>query len=140
MIYYIHIKTGARVEFQDVTRKVKDLVEASGVETGMCFVYVPHTTAAVLINEHADPDVTEDIAAQMERIVPFNQKFRHSEGNSPAHIKASLIGESRAVLIEEGKLVLGTWQGIFFCEFDGPRQRSLMVKILGDASPPAKGS
>jgi secondary thiamine-phosphate synthase enzyme len=120
------------VEFQEITGAVRDIVESSGVQSGVCYVFVPHTTAAVMINEHADPDVAEDIAAQLDLIAPRHNKYRHAEGNSPAHIKASLIGDSKVIFIEDGQLVLGTWQGIFFCEFDGPRQRSLMVKIVAD--------
>jgi secondary thiamine-phosphate synthase enzyme len=132
MIHKINIDTHARVEFQDITSRVRDIVTSSGVPSGLCYVFVPHTTAAVMINEHADPDVVEDIAAQLEQIAPQHNKYRHTEGNSPAHIKASLVGDSKVVFIEYGDLVLGTWQGIFFCEFDGPRHRSLMVKIVAD--------
>jgi secondary thiamine-phosphate synthase enzyme len=132
MIHRISISTRDRVEFQDVTGRVAEIVRSSGVQSGICHVFVPHTTAAVTINEHADPDVVEDIAAKLDALVPRHDKYRHTEGNSPAHIKASLIGSSEAVFIEDGRLVLGTWQGIFFCEFDGPRQRSLMVKVAGD--------
>jgi secondary thiamine-phosphate synthase enzyme len=123
MIHYINISTQARVEFQEITDRVRDIVNSSTVQSGVCYVYVPHTTAAIMINEHADTDVVEDIAAQLDKIAPQAQKYRHAEGNSPAHIKASLIGESRVIFIEDGKLVLGTWQGVFFCEFDGPRRR-----------------
>jgi secondary thiamine-phosphate synthase enzyme len=132
MIANINITTHARVEFQDVTARVRDVVKSSGVPGGVCYVFVPHTTAAVMINEHADPDVVEDIAAQLDLIAPQHSKYRHTEGNSPAHIKASLIGNSQVIFIEDGRLVLGTWQGIFFCEFDGPRSRHLMVKVTGD--------
>lgn len=132
MIHHINISTRARVEFQDVTGRVRDIVNSSGVQEGVCYIYVPHTTAAVTINEHADPSVVEDIAAQLDSMVPQHNKYRHTEGNSPAHIKASLIGSSAEVFIEGGRLVLGTWQGIFFCEFDGPRSRHLMVKVVGD--------
>jgi secondary thiamine-phosphate synthase enzyme len=132
MIHKINIKTHSRVEFQDITVKVRDIVKSSSVQSGVCYVYVPHTTAAVMINEHADPDVVEDIGAQLDSIAPQHNKYRHVEGNSPAHIKASLIGESKVVLIEYGEMMLGTWQGIFFCEFDGPRSRSVMVKVAAD--------
>jgi len=132
MIHHIQIKTGARVEFQDVTRRVMDIIASSTIDSGVCHIYVPHTTAAVLINEHADPDVVADIGAQLDLMVPERGRYRHSEGNSPAHIKASLIGPLKAVFIEDGRLQLGTWQGIFFCEFDGPRNRTLMVKIVPD--------
>jgi secondary thiamine-phosphate synthase enzyme len=132
MIHKLTIKTHSPVEFQDITVRVRDIVKSSGIDSGLCYIYVPHTTAAVMINEHADPDVVEDIAAQLDLIAPRHNKYRHGEGNSPAHIKASLIGESRVVFIEYGELMLGTWQGIFFCEFDGPRDRSLMVKVVAD--------
>jgi secondary thiamine-phosphate synthase enzyme len=132
MTHTFNISTHARVEFQDVTGRIRDAISSSGVTSGVCHIYVPHTTAAVTINEHADPDVAEDIAAQLDVMVPQHNRYRHTEGNSPAHIKASLIGSSETVFIEDGRLVLGTWQGIFFCEFDGPRHRSLMVKVVGD--------
>jgi secondary thiamine-phosphate synthase enzyme len=132
VIHYINIKTHSRVEFQDMTASVRDIVTSSTVEIGLCYIFVPHTTAAVLINEHADPDVVEDIGAQLDLLVPQRGKYQHTEGNSPAHIKASLIGPLKTVFIEDGRLALGTWQGIFFCEFDGPRSRSLMVKIVSD--------
>jgi secondary thiamine-phosphate synthase enzyme len=132
VIKQIGITTRARTEFQDITGKVQEIVDGTDITSGVCFVYVPHTTAAVMINEHADPDVVEDIGAQLEKLVPSNQKYQHMEGNSAAHIKASIIGGSKAIPIEHGRLALGIWQGIFFCEFDGPRNRSLMVKIIGD--------
>jgi secondary thiamine-phosphate synthase enzyme len=132
MIHKIKLNTHSRVEFIDVTKQVRDIITASGVDTGVCHVYVPHTTAAVLINEHADPDVTEDIGAQLETMAPQHGRYRHGEGNSPAHIKASLIGTSKTVYIEYGEPALGTWQGIFFCEFDGPRSRTLWVKIIAE--------
>ena len=96
----------------------------------MCFVYVPHTTAAITINENADPDVPQDIVMELNKIVPSQDRYQHVEGNSPAHIKASLLGFSQMVFVEAGSLVLGTWQGIFFCEFDGPRSRKVYVKVL----------
>lgn len=130
MIHKIDITTHSHVEFQDITGKVQEIIDSSDVVNGVCYLFAPHTTAAVMINEHADPDVVEDIGAQLDLITPQHSKYRHSEGNSPAHIKAALIGESKIILIEHGRLALGTWQGIFFCEFDGPRRRSLMVKIV----------
>ena len=132
MIYRVDIKTRSRVDFQDITLKVRDIVGTSGVQSGVCYIFVPHTTAGITVNEHADPSVVEDIAAQLEAIVPQNNNYRHMEGNAPAHIKASLMGSSEALLIEEGAIVLGTWQGIFFCEFDGPRNRTLLIKIMPD--------
>jgi len=108
--------------------RVREELLASGVKDGICYVYVPHTTAAVTINESADPSVKEDILMTLRKIVPDSLPYRHSEGNSPAHVKASLIGSSVKIIIEEGQLSLGTWQGIFFCEFDGPRNRRVFIK------------
>jgi len=130
VIHRLNVKTRSRVEFQNITRAVQEVVDASCIENGVCYLFVPHTTAAVTLNEQADPSVVEDISAQLEAIVPQHGDYRHSEGNSPAHIKSSLLGSSAMVLVDDGKLVLGTWQGIFFCEFDGPRSRSLLVKIV----------
>jgi len=134
LIYRVDIKTKSRVDFQDITLKVRDIVGASGIQSGVCYIFVPHTTAGITVNEHADPSVTDDIAAQLEAMVPQSSNYRHMEGNSPAHIKASLVSSSEALLIEDGKIVLGTWQGIFFCEFDGPRNRNLLIKIMPDKS------
>lgn len=124
----IEVKTQAREELVDITARVREELLSSGVKDGICYVYVPHTTAAVTINESADPSVKEDILMTMRKIVPDSLPYRHSEGNSPAHVKASLIGSSIKVIIEEGQLSLGTWQGIFFCEFDGPRSRRVFIK------------
>jgi len=128
----LSVRTRSKVEFQNITRAVQEVVDASRIENGVCYVFVPHTTAAVTLNEQADPSVVEDIAEQLEAIVPQHGNYHHSEGNSPAHIKASLFGSSEMVMVDDGRLVLGTWQGIFFCEFDGPRNRSVLVKILSD--------
>jgi secondary thiamine-phosphate synthase enzyme len=132
MIKRIDIKTKTRVELQDITRQVREIVGESKFQNGVCYIYVPHTTAGIIVNEHADPSVVEDIAAQLEAIVPQKGNYRHLEGNAPAHIKASLVGSSETLLIEDGKMVLGTWQGIFFCEFDGPRNRTVLVKLIPD--------
>jgi len=132
LIHKVDIKTHSQVEFQEITSRVSKIIKASGIKNGVCYIFVPHTTAGILVNEHADPSVVEDIRAQLEEMVPQKKSYRHMEGNSPAHIKASLTGDSRALFIEEGKLVLGTWQGIFFCEFDGPRNRSVLVKLIAD--------
>jgi secondary thiamine-phosphate synthase enzyme len=126
------VRTTRRTEFIDITAAVRNLAERRHVTTGRCTVYVPHTTAGVTINEHADPDVASDITAALETIVPDDGAYRHAEGNSPAHIRASLMGSSATVMIEEGKLLLGTWQGIFFAEFDGPRTREVWVRISAD--------
>ena len=132
MIHTIGINTKATVEFLDITNEVQRVVQSSTVERGVCHIFVPHTTAAVIINEHADPSVVQDIAAQLDAIIPQHSGYRHMEGNSPAHIKASLLGNSETLLIESSKLVLGTWQGIFFCEFDGPRSRNMLIKLVSD--------
>jgi secondary thiamine-phosphate synthase enzyme len=132
VINRIDIKTTSRVDFQDITREVNDIVAKSSVKSGVCYIFVPHTTAGVTVNEHADPDVIKDIIIQLDALVPQHDRYRHREGNSPAHIKATLIGDSETLFIEEGRLVLGTWQGIFFGEFDGPRSRHIYVKIIAD--------
>jgi secondary thiamine-phosphate synthase enzyme len=133
LITKIDIKTKSRIEFLEITGEIRNIVGQSGVKSGVCYVFVPHTTAGILVNEHADPAVVADIAAQLDAVAPQHKNYRHTEGNAPAHIKASLIGDSRALFIEDGRLVLGTWQGIFFGEFDGPRSRSVLVKIIADA-------
>ena len=124
----IEVKTQAREELLDITARVREELASSGVKDGIFHVYVPHTTAAVTINENADPSVKEDILMALRKIVPDSLPYRHSEGNSPAHVKACLIGSSIKVIIDEGQLALGTWQGIFFCEFDGPRSRNVFIK------------
>ena len=129
MIHSFRVSTSKKSELIDITLQVKAIVEKESVESGLCVVYVPHTTAGVTVNENADPDVVLDILMGLDKIVPSHDRYRHSEGNSPAHIKASLIGCSKTILMESGKLVLGTWQGIYFCEFDGPRNRTVHVKI-----------
>jgi len=125
------VKTSARFEMIDITGRVAALVRESGIKEGVCHVFVPHTTAAVTINENADPDVPRDILTALDRIVPLSAGYRHAEGNSAAHIKASLFGASETVLIDDGTLVLGTWQSLFLCEFDGPRTRKVLVKLTG---------
>ena len=132
MIHTIGINTKSTVEFLDITNEVQRLVQSSSVERGVCYIFVPHTTAAVIVNENADPSVVQDIASQLDAIIPQHSGYRHGEGNSPAHIKASLLGNTETLLIESGKLVLGTWQGIFFCEFDGPRSRKLLIKLVSN--------
>ncbi len=130
MIQRISVKTGARVDFQDISQRVEEVVKASGVKDGVCHLFLPHTTAGLVLNEHADPSVAQDIEAQLDLLVPQSRSYRHLEGNAPAHIKASLVGNSCTLLIENGKLILGTWQGIFLCEFDGPRTRTVLIKIV----------
>ncbi|HUL38049.1 MAG TPA: secondary thiamine-phosphate synthase enzyme YjbQ [Thermodesulfobacteriota bacterium] len=124
------VRTSGQSEFIDITRSVQEAVKKTGVADGVCIIFIPHTTAGVTINENADPTVVQDIIMELNKIVPFKDQYRHMEGNSPAHIKASLVGCSQMVFVESGKLVLGTWQGIFFCEFDGPRSRKVHVKVI----------
>ena len=131
-MYSLNIRTRNRADLYDITSDVQALVKSSGIKSGVCCVFVPHTTAAVTVNEHADPSVIEDILDRLEDMVPSGLIYKHMEGNAPAHIKASLIGNSQTIFIENGKLVLGTWQGIFFCEFDGPRNRTVVIKISPD--------
>jgi len=124
------VKTGSRFEMIDITNHVKKVSKESKIESGICHIFTPHTTAAITINENADPDVPRDIIMQLDKVIPLKDNYRHIEGNSAAHIKASLIGASEMIFVENGKLVLGTWQSIFFCEFDGPRTRKVLVKLV----------
>lgn len=126
----IKIQTNAQMEMTDISAAVQKAVVDERIEDGICLVYTPHTTAAVTINENADPDVPKDMIAALERAIPLRGNYRHAEGNSAAHVKSSLVGASELVIIENGRLVLGTWQSIFFCEFDGPRTRKVFVKII----------
>lgn len=132
MINEITIKTGKRNEFVDITQEVAELISAQGVEEGFVILYVPHTTAGITINEHADPSVKRDILNKLEELVPPDKGYTHMEGNADSHIKATLVGNTLTIPISGGRLVLGTWQGIFFCEFDGPRTRKLIVKVVGE--------
>jgi secondary thiamine-phosphate synthase enzyme len=128
------LKTSQRNEFVDVTEQVRQSLRRAGIRDGLGVVYCPHTTAAITINEHADPDVAHDILLWLGRTIPQQQAgFRHNEENSDSHVKASLVGSSATVIVEDGALVLGRWQGIFFCEFDGPRTRTVQVKWMGMA-------
>jgi len=124
------VSTSRKTEFIDITRQIAAEVSKSGVKDGLLMVFIPHTTAAVTINEGADPSVKDDVLMVLNKVVPWNEQYRHAEGNSPAHAKSSLIGCSELVAVEDGKLVLGTWQSIFFCEFDGPRTRKALLKWL----------
>ena len=128
----LRVKTDRRTQLVDVTDKVRRAVEQAGIESGVCYVYVPHTTAGVLVNEHFDPDVAEDLEGVFERLVPRVGPYRHAEGNSDSHAKAAMVGTSAMVFVEEGKVALGRWQGVFFCEFDGPRRRDLHIKLVSD--------
>ena len=126
----ISLETRSRSEMIDITAAVQKAVGEKKIESGICLIYTPHTTAAVTINENADPDVPCDILAALDRAVPFSANYRHTEGNSAAHVKSSMVGASELIIIEKGHLVLGTWQSIFFCEFDGPRTRKVFISII----------
>jgi secondary thiamine-phosphate synthase enzyme len=129
----LRVKTGRRTQLVDVTDLVEKAVAKAGVVSGLCHVFVPHTTAGVIINEHFDPDVATDLEGVFERLVSRSGPYRHAEGNSDSHAKAVLTGTSQVIFVEKGKLVLGQWQGVFFCEFDGPRERKIWVKVVQDA-------
>ncbi len=125
------VKTHAPCELIDITAQIGEVVRRSGIKSGICAIFIPHTTAGVTINENADPAVVKDLLKELDKIVPLRDNYLHTEGNSAAHIKSSLIGCSCTVIIEQGCLQLGTWQSIFFCEFDGPRSRTVWVKVVG---------
>ncbi len=129
MFQSFEVKTSGGVELIDITASVQEAVQRTGLREGICHIFIPHTTAAVTINENADPAVVEDLLKALDELVPKNGRYRHVEGNSAAHIKSTLVGCSKNVLIASGKLVLGTWQSIFFCEFDGPRSRKVHVQV-----------
>ncbi|MGB4705202.1 MAG: secondary thiamine-phosphate synthase enzyme YjbQ [Candidatus Saccharicenans sp.] len=126
----LSLSTSRKEEFIDITGRIRTLIRESGVKSGLAVVFCPHTTCALTINEHADPDVRADIMMALRKLVPENIPYAHTEGNSPAHIKSSLLGNSLTLLVEDGDIVLGTWQGIFLCEFDGPRRRQIWVRII----------
>jgi len=126
----VQVQSKTQTEFIDITSKVENTVKADGIGNGFCMLYVPHTTAAITINESADPSVKRDILMILNKIIPWEAGYGHLEGNSPAHIKATLVGASELIAVENGQLVLGTWQGIFFCEFDGPRTRKVHIRFL----------
>ncbi len=125
----LSIKTAKRIDFVDITPEVQSALRKTNVKQGIATVYVPHTTCGVTINEHADPDVVRDIKQRLEQLVPYGKGYFHREGNADSHIKTSLIGSSETIIVENGQLVLGTWQGVFLCDFDGPRTRQVYVKI-----------
>jgi secondary thiamine-phosphate synthase enzyme len=129
MLTTVNIRSKVKTEFIDITDEVQKIIRESGVKTGVCHLYVPHTTAAVTINEGADPSVKRDILATLNRVIPFDGDYHHVEGNSAAHIKSTLVGVTEVLLIEDGKPVLGTWQSVYFCEFDGPRHRRVLVRV-----------
>ncbi|MFN3598181.1 MAG: secondary thiamine-phosphate synthase enzyme YjbQ [Aquificaceae bacterium] len=126
----IRVRTTKHTSFVNITNQVREIVKDSGIKSGLCLVYVPHTTACVFINEGADPEVIRDIAYAVEKLIPWRDNYAHSEGNSAAHIRSALIGNSRIVPIENGDLALGTWEAIFLADFDGPRERKVIVKVL----------
>ena len=132
MLFKYDVTTDKHSEMKDITYLVQRAVTESGVRSGICTVFVPHTTAAVTINENADPDVVRDFTMEINKIVPWEDGYRHMEGNSAAHLKSSMIGFSEQVIIDSGRLVLGTWQGIYFCEYDGPRHRKIYAKVIGE--------
>jgi secondary thiamine-phosphate synthase enzyme len=129
MIKTISLKTSARTEMVEVTALVERELAGTGISEGRVTLYVPHTTAAITINEGADPAVKADVLTMLNRIVPWEADYKHQEGNSPAHVKATLVGSSETVLVSKGRLLLGTWQRIFFCEFDGPRTRQILLQV-----------
>ncbi len=129
MLHSFSIQTQPQTEFLDITHQIQTIVSESRVQNGLCQVFIPHTTAGITINENADPSVRRDMIMELNKVIPFDDNYHHMEGNSAAHIKSSLMGVSLSVIIDEGRLMLGTWQGIYFCEFDGPRQRKVWVKF-----------
>ncbi len=124
------VRTNQQIEFVKITNQVQKVIDQTGVDEGVCYVFVPHTTAGITINEGADPDVVHDMVMEINKIVPFEDGYLHREGNSAAHIKTSLMGSSATVFVQNKKLVLGTWQSIFLCEFDGPRTRRVLVRLV----------
>lgn len=129
MAYTMSLKTSRRCEFIDITAQIQKMIEGTGIEAGICHAFIPHTTAGITINENADHSVQDDILRALDKLIPQDAKYAHSEGNSDAHIKSSLVGNEKTLTIEAGRLKLGTWQGIFFCEFDGPRNRNVWITI-----------
>ena len=132
MLTKLSVNTSKHTQMLNITDMIRKAVEDSGIHSGICTVFIPHTTAAVTINENADPDVVRDFTMEINKLVPREDGYQHIEGNSAAHLKASMIGFSEQIIIEDSRLVLGTWQGIYFCEYDGPRRRSVYVKLMGD--------
>ncbi len=126
------VKTNAKTDLVNITSQIQSLINSSDITNGICYVYVPHTTAAVTINENADPDVVTDLKFILNKLIPWNNNYLHMEGNSAAHMKTSLVGTSETIFIKNKKLILGTWQSIFFCDFDGPRNRKVLLKFIKD--------
>ncbi len=133
MIRHIEVKSRTRTEFIDITADVRDAIRRATISSGVCYLFVLHTTATITVNEGADPAVQRDIVTFLNKLVPSDHFFTHAEGNSDAHIKSSLVGTSQVLLVENGAPVLGTWQSVYFCEFDGPRQRKVAVKVVPDS-------
>ncbi len=130
MLQELSVRTERRSQMIDITQEVQGIITDAGINNGVCYIYVPHTTAGITINENADPSVVTDILTELEKIVPWNDGYKHLEGNSAAHIKASMMGFAQVLIIQDKRLLLGTWQGIYFCEFDGPRYRKVYVKVI----------
>lgn len=128
----IQLQTHSRIEFKDVTSEIQKLVADSGLRSGVCYVFTPHTSAAVLVQENDDPALQKDVDNFLSGLAPRDKNYHHNDGNCDAHLKASVIGCSKTLIVEKGRLLLGRWQGVFFCEFDGPRERQLHVKLVGD--------
>lgn len=133
MLRKLEIKSRARAEFIDITAEVQEVVRSAGLKSGVCHIFVLHTTAGITVNEGADPAVQRDIITSLDKLVPADFYYTHAEGNSAAHIKTSLVGTSQTVLVDAGRLVLGTWQAIYLCEFDGPRPRQVTIKLMADS-------
>lgn len=130
MLKIIDVMTQKRTHFEEITDEVQEIIDESGIKEGICYIYVPHTTAGVFINENADPDVKWDVEQTLDKLIPWEDNYKHIEGNAAAHIKSIIVGTNTFVPIKNGRLMLGTWQGIFFAEFDGPRTRKVYVKII----------
>ena len=131
-LHTAYVETHARVDFKDITDLVQKIVTESGTQSGVCFLFVPHTTAAILINENDDPALRKDLDQFLKLLAPRDNNYHHNDGNCDAHLKAAVIGNSKSLLVEGGRLVLGRWQGIFLCDFDGPRRRELRIKVVSD--------
>lgn len=132
MLVKLSVRTNRRIEFVDITAELERVIQTSGIKEGICVVFVPHTTCGVTINEHADPSVVTDVSSRLSHLAPRDAAYSHLEGNADAHVKTSLVGVSQTVIVQGGRLLLGTWQGVFLCEFDGPRTRTVYVKLVGD--------
>jgi len=132
MLETMNLRSGKRIELIDITALVNEIISKSGTVNGMCVIYVPHTTAAITVNENADIDTTHDIIDKTSRLIPHDDNYAHIEGNSDAHIKTSLFGPSVTLIVHNSRLLLGTWQSLFFCEFDGPRARKIFIKVIKD--------